>query len=88
VLPGVALLALPFILPVIAVFAIALTSWQFGSASLSFAGLVNFREVLDDEIFRTPLLNTPIYVADRRAGNGRFWPVGRVADRGKGKHGH
>jgi multiple sugar transport system permease protein len=62
VLPGAALLGLLFILPVIAIFAIATTNWQFGSMSLSFVGLKNFREVFVDPTFRISLFNTIIYV--------------------------
>jgi multiple sugar transport system permease protein len=62
VLPGTALLAILFILPVIAIFLIATTNWEFGSATLSFVGLKNFREALADPTFRTSLVNTIVYV--------------------------
>jgi multiple sugar transport system permease protein len=62
VLPGTALLALLFVLPVIAIFVIAATNWQFGSTSLTFVGLKNFREVFADPTFRASLFNTMIYV--------------------------
>jgi multiple sugar transport system permease protein len=63
VLPGVALLALLFVLPVIAIFVIATTNWKFGSTSLTFVGLKNFRDVFADPTFQASLFNTMIYVA-------------------------
>ena len=62
VLPGAALLALLFVLPVVAIFVIAATNWQFGSTSLSFVGLKNFRDVFDDPTFQASLFNTMIYM--------------------------
>ncbi|MBB4428310.1 multiple sugar transport system permease protein [Bradyrhizobium sp. CIR48] len=61
--PALALLVVLFFLPVLAVFAIALTDWQFGASALSFVGLSNFREVFADEGFRASLVNTILYVA-------------------------
>lgn len=60
--PALLLLVALFFLPVFAVFAIALTDWQFGASSLSFVGLANFREVFTDEGFRASLVNTILYV--------------------------
>lgn len=60
--PALLLLVILFFLPVFAVFAIALTDWQFGASSLSFVGLANFREVFADEGFRASLVNTILYV--------------------------
>lgn len=60
--PALMLLVALFFLPVFAVFAIALTDWQFGASSLSFVGLGNFREVFADEGFRASLVNTILYV--------------------------
>ncbi|TWB87266.1 carbohydrate ABC transporter membrane protein 1 (CUT1 family) [Bradyrhizobium macuxiense] len=60
--PAVLCLLVLFFLPVIGVFVIALTDWQFGARSLSFVGLANFREAFADTGFRTSLLNTVIYV--------------------------
>jgi multiple sugar transport system permease protein len=62
VLPAAALLGLLFVLPVVAIFFIAMTNWQFGNASLAFVGLKNFRDVLTDPTFRASLLNTSIYM--------------------------
>ncbi|TCR87816.1 sugar ABC transporter permease [Rhizobium sp. BK376] len=56
-----ALIAL-FILPVLCVFGIALTDWQFGATSLNFVGSANFRAVFDDPDFRTSIANTFVYV--------------------------
>ncbi|RUU02863.1 sugar ABC transporter permease [Mesorhizobium sp. USDA-HM6] len=62
VAPALIFLIVLFFLPVIGVFFIALTDWQFGANSLSFVGLANFREVIVDEGFRASLINTVVYV--------------------------
>lgn len=59
--PAVFFLLVLFFLPVIGVFVIALTDWQFGAQTLSFVGLANFREVFADDGFRISLFNTLIY---------------------------
>ncbi|RVE82135.1 carbohydrate ABC transporter permease [Sinorhizobium meliloti] len=61
--PALALLIVLFFLPVLAVFVIALTDWQFGASTLSFVGLANFEEVFTDRGFRASLFNTVAYVA-------------------------
>ncbi|MDX8470182.1 sugar ABC transporter permease [Mesorhizobium sp. VK23B] len=61
--PALLLLVFLFFLPVFAVFAIALTDWQFGASSFAFVGLANFREVFADEGFRASFINTILYVA-------------------------
>lgn len=61
--PAFILLVVLFFLPVFAVFAIALTDWQFGASSLSFIGFANFKEVFADEGFRASFVNTILYVA-------------------------
>lgn len=61
--PALLLLIVLFFLPIFAVFAIALTDWQFGASSLSFVGFGNFREVFSDEGFRTSMINTIVYIA-------------------------
>lgn len=60
--PAVLLLFVLFFVPVIAVFVIALTDWQFGASTLAFVGIANFREVFADQGFRTSLLNSVYYV--------------------------
>jgi multiple sugar transport system permease protein len=60
--PAFVLLLVLFILPVLAVFAIAVTDWQFGADTFRFVGLANFREVLADPVFRASLANTVAYV--------------------------
>ncbi len=60
--PAVFLLLALFLMPVIGVFVIAVTDWQFGARTLSFVGLANFREVFADAGFRTSLFNTFVYV--------------------------
>jgi multiple sugar transport system permease protein len=62
VLPGAALLATLFILPVMAIFVIAATNWSFGGTSLSFVGIKNFQDVFADSTFRKSFLNTIVYV--------------------------
>lgn len=61
--PALFLLVVLFFLPVLAVFVIALTDWQFGANTLSFVGLANFEEVFADRGFRASLVNTLLYVA-------------------------
>lgn len=60
--PAVFFLLVLFLMPVIGVFVISLTDWQFGARTLSFVGLANFREAFADEGFRVSLLNTIVYV--------------------------
>jgi multiple sugar transport system permease protein len=60
--PALALLICLFFLPVFAVFAIALTDWQFGASSMDFVGLTNFEEVFSDDGFRASFVNTILYV--------------------------
>lgn len=60
--PASILLVVLFFLPVFAVFAIALTDWQFGAKTLSFVGLENFKEVFSDTGFQASLVNTILYV--------------------------
>lgn len=60
--PATLLLLALFILPVVAVFVIALTDWQFGAKTLRFVGLANFAEIAGDEGFHASLRNTLLYV--------------------------
>ncbi len=60
--PGLLLLTVLFVGPVVAVFGIALTDWQLGTRHLSFVGSRNFQELLADGTFRRALLNTALYV--------------------------
>lgn len=60
--PAFLLLLCLFILPVFAVFVIALTDWQFGALTLNFVGLANFAEIFADPNFRASLVNTLFYV--------------------------
>ncbi|CCE09732.1 Binding-protein-dependent transport systems inner membrane component precursor [Bradyrhizobium sp. STM 3843] len=61
--PAMALLLVLFILPVVAIVAVAVTDWQFGTRSLNFIGLANFRAIFADDIFLASLRNTAIYVS-------------------------
>ncbi len=60
--PAVLLLLLLFVGPVLAVFVIAVTDWQFGARTLAFVGLRNFQALAADLEFRRSLLNTCWYV--------------------------
>jgi multiple sugar transport system permease protein len=60
--PAFLLLLALFLLPIVAVFVIATTDWEFGMGSLSFVGFDNFRDIFLDPGFRTSLANTVIYV--------------------------
>lgn len=60
--PAFLCLLLLFILPVLAVFAIAATDWQLGAKTLSFVGARNFVELSTDPEFRASLFNTIEYV--------------------------
>lgn len=61
--PAFLLLLILFILPSLAVFAIAVTDWQFGAKTLSFVGLRNFQALFVDETFRRSFVNTMVFVA-------------------------
>ena len=61
--PAALLLVVLFFLPVVAVFAIALTDWQLGAPALRFIGLDNFADLARDPVFRRSLANTLVFVA-------------------------
>lgn len=60
--PALLLLIGLFFVPVLSVFAIALTDWQFGASSMSFVGISNFEEVFSDVGFQASFVNTIAYV--------------------------
>ncbi|WP_321897013.1 carbohydrate ABC transporter permease [Burkholderia cepacia] len=60
--PALILLFVLCFLPVVAVFFIAFTDWQFGADTLSFVGPANFLRIFADEEFRASLTNTVTYV--------------------------
>lgn len=60
--PACFLLLLLVIGPVLAVFWLSVTDWQLGARSLSYVGLQNYRNMLDDPVFRASIINTTIYV--------------------------
>lgn len=60
--PATLCLIMVLFMPVIAVFALAMTDWQFGASSARFIGLRNFAEMLSDDTFRQSLINTAVYV--------------------------
>ncbi|MHA7777973.1 carbohydrate ABC transporter permease [Roseibium sp. M-1] len=62
-LPAVLGLLALVLLPVLAVFVLALTDWQFGASTAAFVGLHNFYAMFSDKTFRTSLINTAVYVA-------------------------
>ena len=61
--PAFVLIVLLILAPVLGVFVIAVTDWQFGARTLNFVGLDNFRELVNDATFRAALTNTLAYVA-------------------------
>lgn len=61
--PALLLLLALFILPVAAVFVIALTDWQLGARTLDFVGLRNFADLFADPVFRRSTANTLAFVA-------------------------
>ncbi|BAM86973.1 binding-protein-dependent transport systems inner membrane component precursor [Bradyrhizobium oligotrophicum S58] len=61
--PGFLLLLILFILPAIAVFAMAATDWQLGAQSFNFVGPRNFRVLWNDVDFWHSLLNTLTFVS-------------------------
>jgi multiple sugar transport system permease protein len=61
--PAVFFIVILFILPVLAVFVIALTDWQFGAKTLHYVGLLNFITVFSDASFRASFVNTFVYSA-------------------------
>ncbi len=60
--PALLLLLATMLLPVLAVFVIAVTDWQFGAGHLSFVGLDNFVALFGDAVFRASITNTVLYV--------------------------
>lgn len=61
--PGVALMWLLLLGPAVVVVGLSLTDWTFGTPTIGFAGLDNYRELAGDAVFWTSLWNTLIYVA-------------------------
>lgn len=59
--PAIVGLIVLFVIPVLAVFVIAATDWQFGARTLSFVGLKNFVALAADDTFHRSLLNTLLY---------------------------
>jgi ABC-type sugar transport system permease subunit len=60
-LPGVALFAIFFVLPLGAVLVTSLSDW--GPIDVSYVGLENFRALLHDEVFWTAVKNTALFAA-------------------------
>ena len=61
-IPALSFMIVMLFSPVLAVAVISLTDWQFGAFELSFIGLGNYAELLDDHVFWTSLGNTMFYV--------------------------
>jgi len=59
--PAIALFAVFSIYPLISGVSLSLTNWNGYSRSKAFIGLDNYARLLDDEVFRTALVNTLIY---------------------------
>jgi multiple sugar transport system permease protein len=60
--PGLVLLLALFVVPVLAVFVLSVTDWQFGARAISYVGLRNFTALFVDPLFRASLTNTIVYV--------------------------
>ena len=58
--PAIALFAVFSIYPLISGVSLSLTNWNGYSRSKAFIGLDNYVRLLDDEVFRTALVNTLI----------------------------
>lgn len=61
-LPSIGFMTVMLFGPVLAVFVISLTDWQFGDPNPAFAGLKNYAELIADPVFWTALFNTGFYV--------------------------
>lgn len=61
-LPAFILMWLMLLGPAVAVGLLSLTDWNFGEASLRFAGIENYEEMWSDRVFWISLRNTVIYV--------------------------
>ncbi len=61
--PALALIILLLIAPIVVVFLLSLTDYQFGALDWSWVGLANYADMLGDRIFLRSLLNTFLYVA-------------------------
>ncbi|MGJ5180265.1 carbohydrate ABC transporter permease [Bradyrhizobium oligotrophicum] len=61
--PGVLLLLILFILPALAVIAMAATDWQLGARSLNFVGFRNFQVLWNDVDFWHSLVNTLAFIS-------------------------
>ena len=59
--PALALFAVFSIYPLISGVSLSLTNWNGYSRTKAFVGLDNYLRLLDDEVFRTALVNTLIY---------------------------
>lgn len=59
--PALVLFAVFSIYPLISGISLSLTNWNGYSRSKAFVGLDNYLRLLDDEVFRTALVNTLIY---------------------------
>lgn len=62
-MPAIVLMLLMLIGPLCAVIALSFTDYQLGAPSLSWIGLANYQEMLDDRVFWIALTNTIVYVA-------------------------
>lgn len=61
VTPATILIFLLILGPVLIVVALSFTDWQFGTATIHFVGLENYKQLLEDEIFQKSFVNTCIY---------------------------
>lgn len=61
--PALLLIILLLIAPIVVVFLLSLTDYQFGALDWSWVGFANYADLTGDRIFLRSLLNTFIYVA-------------------------
>src|SRR5262245_18312584 len=61
--PALTLMWLMLLGPALAVLALSLTDWTFGSPQIAWAGAANYRELMADRVFWISLQNTLTYVA-------------------------
>jgi len=60
--PAAILMVTLLFVPVAVVGVMSLTDWQFGSPTLDWVGLANYRELLSDGVFRKSIQNTLVYL--------------------------
>lgn len=62
-LPAFVLLALTILIPLVVLFILSLTNYEFGGVDADWVGLNNYAKALADPVIRRALVNTLVYVA-------------------------